>query len=93
MSGLESGWHELISGRSRSWWSGPARAGLAALSFPYAGGINAYRALFDLGLIHPERVPSAVLSVGNITVGGTGKTTTVRWLARRLQEWGCVRPS
>jgi tetraacyldisaccharide 4'-kinase len=44
--------------------------------------------MFDLGLIRPERLPCRVLAVGNITVGGTGKTTTVRWLTRRLQEWG-----
>lgn len=92
MSRLESGWHDLISGRSRQWWSGPARAGLSALSLPYAGVISSYRALFDFGVIRPERLPCRVLSVGNITVGGTGKTTTVRWLARRLQSWG-ARPA
>lgn len=88
MSRLESGWHDLISGRRRAWWSGPARAGLSALSLPYAGVISSYRALFDLGLIRPERLPCGVLAVGNITLGGTGKTTTVRWLTRLLQSWG-----
>lgn len=88
MSRLEQGWREVVSGESRAWWAGPARAGLAALSAPYAAGISGYRALFDLGLIRPAKLPCAVISVGNITVGGTGKTTTVRWLVRRLQEWG-----
>jgi tetraacyldisaccharide 4'-kinase len=34
------------------------------------------------------RASLPVLSVGNLTVGGTGKTTIVAWLVRRLQEWG-----
>lgn len=88
MSGLEQQWHRLVSGAARDWWAGPARAGLSVLSAPYAAGISAYRSLFDFGLIRPAEMPCAVVSVGNITLGGTGKTTTVRWLIRRLREWG-----
>lgn len=88
MSALEHGWLELVSGRSRAWWAGPARAGLALLSAPYAAGISGYRALFDFGILRPAQLPCPVVSIGNITVGGTGKTTTVRWLVRRLQAWG-----
>jgi tetraacyldisaccharide 4'-kinase len=35
-----------------------------------------------------KRASIPVLSVGNLTVGGTGKTPLVAWLARRLQEIG-----
>jgi tetraacyldisaccharide 4'-kinase len=35
-----------------------------------------------------ERVGIPVVSVGNVTVGGTGKTPIVGWLVRRLQERG-----
>jgi len=35
-----------------------------------------------------RRAPIPVLSVGNLTVGGTGKTPLVAWLARRLREQG-----
>ena len=35
-----------------------------------------------------ERVGIPVVSVGNITVGGTGKTPIVGWLVQRLQERG-----
>ncbi len=34
------------------------------------------------------RVPLPVISVGNITVGGTGKTPLVTWIVRRLRESG-----
>jgi tetraacyldisaccharide 4'-kinase len=87
-SNLEGAWRALVSGEATDRWAGPARWGLRGLSLPYAAGISAYRALFDLGLFRPSRLAAPVVSIGNITLGGTGKTTTVRWLARRLTEWG-----
>jgi len=92
VSDFETNWRHLISGEERAWWGNPARAGLWALSGLYAGIVSGYRAGFDLGLLKPTRLPCPVLGIGNITVGGTGKTTTVRWLVRRLQEWG-VHPA
>jgi tetraacyldisaccharide 4'-kinase len=92
VSDFETRWRDLISGSTHSWWAPPARAGLAALSALYAAVVTGYRAGFDIGLLRSERLPCPVVSVGNLTVGGTGKTTTVRWLARRLQEWG-LRPA
>ena len=35
-----------------------------------------------------ERLPLPVIVVGNIAVGGTGKTPFVIWLVERLREWG-----
>lgn len=56
--------------------------------FPAAllyGGIMRLRAAFyRAGLLRKRRLQGAVISVGNLTVGGTGKTPMVLWIAERL---------
>jgi len=44
--------------------------------------------LYDRGLLPAHRLPCPVISVGNMTVGGTGKTPTVIMIAGRLAETG-----
>lgn len=46
--------------------------------------VRAYRA----GFFNVRRLPGRVVSVGNLTVGGTGKTPTVLWIAERLATAG-----
>jgi tetraacyldisaccharide 4'-kinase len=48
--------------------------------------------MYDLGIIKQERLPCKVISIGNITVGGTGKTPTVIMLANFLKGKG-YRPA
>ncbi len=84
---LETGWRELVYGRHPAPWAPAARAGLRVLGALYGAGMRSYRLQYDLGLRKAEQMPCAICSVGNLTVGGTGKTTTVRWVARRLLEW------
>jgi tetraacyldisaccharide 4'-kinase len=44
--------------------------------------------LFDRGILKTHRPASAVVVVGNITAGGTGKTPTVLWLVEELGKRG-----
>jgi tetraacyldisaccharide 4'-kinase len=44
--------------------------------------------LFDSGILRVHQVSCPVISVGNLAVGGTGKTPMVIWLARFLLEEG-----
>jgi len=44
--------------------------------------------LYDLRVLTSVRIPVAVIVVGNITVGGTGKTPLVAWLSLLLQRSG-----
>ena len=46
------------------------------------------RALFRFGLLARVRLPVPVVVVGNIAVGGSGKTPVVQWLVARLREAG-----
>jgi len=45
-------------------------------------------ALYRRGIFRTETVSAPVISVGNITVGGTGKTPVVEWIAGRLADDG-----
>ena len=71
-------------------WYGPRAWGwrLAPLSLPYTGVVRVRRALFRRGFRLSHRVGVPVVVVGNIAVGGTGKTPLVVWLAHRLREHG-----
>jgi tetraacyldisaccharide 4'-kinase len=50
--------------------------------------VTARRAAYRHGLIASHRLPAPVIVVGNLTVGGTGKTPLVIWLARHLAARG-----
>lgn len=63
--------------------SGPLPGWMAPLTCPAAivyGRVAAWR----IGRMRPRRAPLPVISVGNITAGGVGKSPFVRWLAEAL---------
>jgi tetraacyldisaccharide 4'-kinase len=61
---------------------------LRPLSILFAGVGAARRVLFSLGLKQRVRLPVPVIVVGNITVGGTGKTPLTIYLAQSLLAQG-----
>jgi tetraacyldisaccharide 4'-kinase len=71
-------------------WYGKARgaAWLAPLASLYGAVTSVRRRAYELGLLRRYGVGSAVVVVGNLTVGGTGKTPLVAWLARELTRRG-----
>ncbi|MDK2970750.1 MAG: tetraacyldisaccharide 4-kinase [Candidatus Sumerlaeota bacterium] len=62
--------------------------GLAAVAPFYGAGAWTHRVLHDLGLRQRRMLPVPVFSVGNVTVGGTGKTPFTIWLTEWLREEG-----
>lgn len=61
---------------------------LLPASMIYARIVGLRNWLYDRGVLKTQWVPAPVISVGNITTGGTGKTPMVIYLARKLQGWG-----
>lgn len=54
----------------------------------YGAGVALRSILFDKGLSKTLSLPCPVISVGNITVGGTGKTPMTLFLAKQMKEDG-----
>jgi tetraacyldisaccharide 4'-kinase len=67
------------------------RAALLPLSFVagvYGGLASAHRGLYARGILRPRRFAGHVVSVGNLLVGGTGKTPIAAWIAAELHRRG-----
>ena len=64
-------------------------AGLASVGASlYGAAWDARRGAYARGWLRPREVPARVVSIGNLTVGGTGKTTLTIHLARLAQRQG-----
>jgi tetraacyldisaccharide 4'-kinase len=57
---------------------------LSPLGGLYGLAMKARRSLYRRGLLSNRSVPVPLISVGNLTVGGTGKTPLVQWIAEQL---------
>jgi len=70
------------------WYSEARPPWLAPLSALY-GAVMAFRSLlYRIGLRHRVKVGVPVVVIGNLTVGGTGKTPLVAWLSSHLAACG-----
>jgi tetraacyldisaccharide 4'-kinase len=76
----------LVRGESSGFWPLLQRSGLRLASIPYAAVIRLRNLAYDRGWARTVRAEVPVVSVGNLTVGGTGKTPCVEYVARFLRE-------
>ncbi len=63
---------------------------MAPLAPIYAAGVAARGALYDRGWLTAHRVGVPVISVGNVTAGGSGKSPVAGWIARTLAQRGAA---
>lgn len=78
----------LLSGEARGLGAALERLGLCAASVPYGLAVRLRNAAYARGWLRSERVPVPIISVGNLTVGGTGKTPFVEYVARFYRNLG-----
>lgn len=58
------------------------------LAFLYGAAVRTRNALYDRGLLPQQRLAKPVVSVGNLSVGGAGKTPFLITLGKLLQQRG-----
>lgn len=79
---------EVMSGRKRGLAASLLRVGLWSAQWPYRVGIGCKNVAFDFRLREPFEVGVPIISVGNLTTGGTGKTPVVAFLANWFRDAG-----
>jgi len=78
----------VTGGERGPFWLSGLRGLARAASWPYGLAAGFKNNLYDLGLAAPRRLPAPVIGVGNIAVGGTGKTPVVLEVAAALGRMG-----
>ena len=86
------GWRRVIyaamQGLPVPYWGKVATWPLWLASQGYRVAAVTHRAGYEFGLRRRRRLPCPVVSIGNLTAGGTGKTPLTEWTARWLQRQG-----
>jgi tetraacyldisaccharide 4'-kinase len=88
MSKLITIHQRLVTAKKLCWWEKSLFILLLPVSFAY-GVISWFRNVFyDFNVFSVYRSSLPIVSVGNITAGGTGKTPVVDWLVKEFQQIG-----
>jgi tetraacyldisaccharide 4'-kinase len=81
-------YRELIQGNQHGFWARVGRGGLRAASAPYGWVMALRNRAYDSGWFPQTRVACPVVCIGNLTLGGTGKTPFVEHVTRFCHERG-----
>jgi tetraacyldisaccharide 4'-kinase len=61
---------------------------LSMVSKVYGGAVKLRRIFYKKAVLKPKRLPCPIISIGNITVGGTGKTPMTIYVAQVVKQLG-----
>src|SRR6188472_3170787 len=81
-----SEFRDLVSGRRKDLLATLARGALRVAEVPYTIAVTLRNRRYDRGTAEVHHVGVPIITVGNLTLGGTGKTPMVKWLAERFQN-------
>jgi tetraacyldisaccharide 4'-kinase len=84
----EAAFLRLVRGESQGLLPSLARLGLSGAAGLYGLGVASRNLAFDRGWKPQHRVEIPVISIGNLTLGGTGKTPMVEWISRWYRDRG-----
>jgi tetraacyldisaccharide 4'-kinase len=85
---LEKWGADVIFGRERGFLAGMARLVFRVFSWLFGGIVRLRLLLFRLGMPSQAQLGVQVVSIGNLTVGGTGKTPVVEFFSKALLARG-----
>jgi len=83
---FEQSYRRLISGQSSGFSASSLRFLLTIAAIGYSLAVRLRNFLYSKGMLKVHHVDAAVICVGNITVGGTGKTPLVVWLSNSITQ-------
>jgi len=84
--GTQERFYDLVSGRETGMMAAVLRGGLRILEVPYCSVVSARNLLYDKHVLSAHQFTAPIISVGNLTLGGTGKSPMVAWLCRYFLE-------
>ena len=88
LSSTEQIFLDILRGKRKGFAADVLRGGLALAEPLYAQVMSLRNKLYTRGMLKSERIDRPILSVGNLTTGGTGKTPVVHRLAEFFREKG-----
>ncbi len=88
LESLEEFATDVIYDRKKGFGAGSLRVALRGLSWIWRGAVKLRLYLYRHRVLRDRNLGCLVISIGNITVGGTGKTPVVELFARALRDAG-----
>ncbi len=79
---------EIIEGHRKSKRAAVVQSGLFGVSLVFQAVVKIRRFLYNARIFRDSTLGVQVIAIGNLTVGGTGKTPVVERFARELQDAG-----